>query len=51
MGVGDPRVIELRSFDLTKLTKVDVIEQFFKIEFFQLNASAVGTNNSAHFAW
>ena len=34
MVKGQPRVIELRQFDCTKLTKVDVVEQFFKVQFF-----------------
>ena len=34
MVQGQPRVIELRQFDCTKLIKVDVVEQQFKVQFF-----------------
>ena len=41
-----PRLIELRQFDLVKLTKVDVLDQSFKVQFFCLFAFPGGKNDA-----
>lgn len=41
-----PRLIEIREFDLVKLTKVDVLDQSFKVQFFCLFAFPGGKNDA-----
>ena len=46
MVKDQPVIMELRQFDVTKLTKVDVVEQHFKIQFFCHFAFPGGAKNA-----
>lgn len=45
MVKDQPRLLELRQFDLVKLTHVDVLEQMFRVQFFCLFAFPGGAKD------